>query len=205
MKDPIALYSLATVISGAVIVFLFYIPGLALYYFSNIAFFVALPTIVTLATRGISHRRITDTAVLFCGIAIIVGLSLKSYYRASALSSMQTPRQQSSFIASLLRVRDGLPLDAVLKPDPSVLADNPVIPCDARPFVFPAVSERPWLDVIPARDDCRYWHYGYAQYGITDSRQAVTVKARLLPGMTVHHWSPGSQDKSVDSEIRIVQ
>jgi len=98
LKDPIALYSLATVISGAAIVFLFYIPGLALYYFSNIAFFVALPTIVTLATRGISHRRITDTAVLFCGIAIIVGLSLKSYYRASALSSMQTPRQQSSFI-----------------------------------------------------------------------------------------------------------
>ncbi|MCB2262249.1 MAG: hypothetical protein LGR52_04820, partial [Candidatus Thiosymbion ectosymbiont of Robbea hypermnestra] len=189
-KDPVALYSSATVISGVSIVSLFYLPGAAAFYFSHIAFFVALPTVVTLATERLHQRRVRDTTLLFLGIALIVLASLKSYYRASALTSLQQPSEQSPLIESLLRVRDRSPLWIALKPDPSLPKNNPVARCDAQPFVFPAVSERPWLQVIPERDDCYYLYYGYAQYGITDARQSVSVKARLLPDMEVHQWSP---------------
>lgn len=192
-KDPVALYSFATVISGAAAVFSFYIPGLALYYFSNIAFFVALPTVATLATERLHRWRVRDTTLLFLGIALIVLASLRSYYRASAFASVPAPPRQSAFVESLLRVRDHLPLHIALQPHPSLLRDNPIRPCDAQPFIFPAISERPWLQVIPQRDDCYYQYYGYEQYGITDARQAVTVEARLLPEMEIRHWPPASQ------------
>lgn len=192
LKDPVALYSAATVIFGAVVVSLFYIIGNATYYFSDAAFFVALPMIVILATQQVDHWRMTSTTVLLFGIAMIIAPSLKCCYRANALSLVQPLRQQSPFIASLLRVRDRLPIDSVMKPAPSLLSENPVSHCSTQPFLFPAVSERPWIDVIPTRDDCRYYGFGYSQYGITDSQQSVTVPAQVLPGMTIHHWPPKS-------------
>ncbi len=192
LKDPVALYSLAAVIAGTMAVLLLFIPSGSVYYFSNPAFFTALPVIVTLATRQVGHRRVTGTAVLAVGILIILVSSLRDYYWASALSPSRVSRQQSPFIESLLRIRDEWPINVVIKADPAaVVTNNParLHHCTAIPFVFPAVSERPWMDVIPVRDDCRYFDWGYAQYGFTRSHQALTVKKpRLVPGMTIHHW-----------------
>ena len=133
-------------------------------------------------------------------------LGLEKLLPGSALSSAQAPPHRSAFIESLLRVRDELPVnDVALNPDPSRLQDNPVARCSAQPLVFPSVSERPWIDVIPEREDCYYLYYGYAQYGIADTRQSVTVEARRLPGMTIRHWLLGPQDKPVDSNLRAIQ
>ncbi|MCB2262250.1 MAG: hypothetical protein LGR52_04825 [Candidatus Thiosymbion ectosymbiont of Robbea hypermnestra] len=190
-RNPTALYSLATVLSGTLVISLFYLPGYTSCFFSDIAFLVALPTVVTLITRRIGRRRITGTAALALGISILVASNLQSYHRASASLSRRTPHQQHPFIESLLRVRDRSPTNITLKPAPSVLKENPFVRCSARPFVFPAISERPWTGVIPSYDDCRYLrYYGYAQYGISASHPLVTLEAPLLPDMTIHHWSP---------------
>ncbi len=201
LKNPVGLYSSAAVIAGAMVVLLFSIPDGSAYYFSNLAFFTALPVIVTLATRQIGRRRVTDMAALMFGIVILVGSSLKTGHWANALSSVRESRPRSPFVESLLRIRDELPINVVMKADPAaVVTNNPARHCATIPFVFPAVSERPWMDVIPVRDDCHYHHYGYAQYGFTKSQQALTVKPRLLPGMSIHHWPAAPED--MDSKLR---
>jgi len=78
---------------------------------------------------------------------------------------VRVSRQQKPFVESLLRIRDGLPINVVMQADPAaVVANNPAgfHHCTAIPFVFPAVSERPWIDVIPAGNDCHYLDYSYA-------------------------------------------
>lgn len=52
----------------------------------------------------------------------------------------------------------------ILEADSTLLAGNPVTLCRARPFVFPAVSERPWIGVMAQHSDCRYEDYGYENY-----------------------------------------
>ncbi len=51
----------------------------------------------------------------------------------------------------------------------------------ARPFGFPAVSERAWTGVL--EKGCAYVNYGYASYGITDEQATLTIPPVLLPGM----------------------
>jgi len=78
---------------------------------------------------------------------------------------VRVSRQQKPFVESLLRIRDGLPINVVMQADPAaVVANNPagLHHCTAIPFVFPAVLERPWIDVIPAGNDCHYLDYSYA-------------------------------------------
>jgi len=157
LKNPVGLYSLAAVVAGTMVVFLFFIPCGSVYYFSNLTFFTALPVTVTLATRQVDHRRVIGTVVLSFGILVILVPSLEDYHAASALSPARVSRQQSPFVESLLRIRDGLPINVVMQADPAVVvANNPagLHHCTAIPFVFPAVSKRPWIDVIPARNDC---------------------------------------------------
>ena len=57
---------------------------------------------------------------------------------------------------------------------------NPIDACAAQPFVFPAVSERPWMGVItPNNGKCSYQNYGYQQYKINPDTNQVTEKLGL--------------------------
>ena len=112
----------------------------------------------------------------------------RNFYSASVLYPARYAPKQSTFIDSLIEVRQTTPLNAVLRPDEEAFAHNPVARCTSQPFVFPAVSERPWVDVIVARNDCLYEGYLYGQYGITKSQQIVAVQPRLLPGMAIVSW-----------------
>ena len=68
-----------------------------------------------------------------------------------------------------------------------MLDENPVTQCNARPFVYPAISERIWVDVIEPADNCiynrfgftEYTNYGYQMYGLSAQNQRLSVVPEL--------------------------
>lgn len=186
-SSPLVVYSLAAVLAGAAIVSVFSIGGGSAGYFSNVAFFVSLPGLVAcvaywLAQRGLDHR-----LVLVAGIFIICLLGAKAFYAASRLHSNRLNPQTNELISQLQHMRLDAPLNVVWQPSSKTMAANPVERCMAQPFVYPAVSERPWTGVVSDGNDgrCSYYAYGYEQYGISDTIKRVTVAPRLLGNMVI--------------------
>ncbi len=186
LSTPIAVYSLAAVAAGLLISSTFAIPGGSAYYFSNVAFFVSLPAVVSMLTLG-WLRRVPDQRLWLGLVVIFVSLvSWPSYYRNSGLSPSHATRVENLLIDHLLIIRKTSPLNLVLRPNDDLLANNPVKRCTAQPFVYPAVAERPWIDVIQgAESACSYSNYGYSKYGISAEDRYVKMAPRLLSGMSV--------------------
>ena len=69
--------------------------------------------------------------------------------------------------------------------DAELLELAPIEAGTSRPFLFPAVSERPWVDVIVADGRCQYKDYGYREYGQINTGESGAVKTRIMPGMRV--------------------
>lgn len=188
-SSPLSVYTLAAVFAGAMIIILFRIPGGSAYYFSNVAFFVALPGVVALIALVLNRTRVSPALLLASGALLIGLLSVGSYYKASAFHPSRSSLQHSTLIDTLIELRQNKPMNLVLQPNSTGFANNPVSRCTAQPFVYPAISERPWVDVISIQNDCTYEYYGFGQYGITDSKQTVTIQPQLMPGMKVLRWS----------------
>nr|VFJ56686.1 MAG: hypothetical protein BECKFM1743C_GA0114222_101821 [Candidatus Kentron sp. FM]VFJ58039.1 MAG: hypothetical protein BECKFM1743A_GA0114220_102071 [Candidatus Kentron sp. FM]VFK11594.1 MAG: hypothetical protein BECKFM1743B_GA0114221_101961 [Candidatus Kentron sp. FM] len=208
LTEPIGVYSLAAVTAGSMIA-LFFNSERHGYYFTNVAFFIALPGVVALLAHWIGHLRVKNTRLLVFGAlsaSFLLVSWLRPHYPEGANFWLGRPlsQQQHPFIASLLRVRDWVPVDTAMKLDPAAKINHPVDGCVPRPLVFPAVSERPWIDVIAVRNDCVYSYFGYGRYGINRSQQRVTVQPRLLPGMTIRNY-PASTPNDVDSKDRTVE
>jgi len=188
VRNPLSVYSMATVTAGSLVVFLFSISGGSAYYFTNVAFFVALPGVVPLLAYTLGQRRVSSRPFLVFAILLVCLLNVRAFYRASFISPLHSVQMHSTFIDSLVEVRNRTSVNVVLQLTMGASVTNPVSECSAQPFVYPAVSERPWIGVIPPRSDCTYNNYGYSQYGITGSQQTVTVPPRLLPGMAILSW-----------------
>lgn len=136
-------------------------------------------------SRGFDER-----FLLGSGIAFIVVVSLSVYknlggaYDYRYLPLVYSGQAENPMISHLLKLRDSPP-NIVLQPSAELLADNPVKRCAAQPFVFPAVSERAWVDVVQGDGDCNYLYYGYAQYGLNRGDQRVSIQPKLLPEMLI--------------------
>ena len=186
-RSPLAVYSLAAVFAGVAIALTYSIAGGAVYYFSNIAFFVSLPGVIVLAVTllvrsGFDHRRI-----LIVGVFLISLLGLKGFYHASALVSYRAGHQASELIHQLQQMRTNASKQIVWRKNLQVQTINPVERCTAQPFLYPAVSERPWTDVVAEgnKAPCAYNGYLYEQYGITALDKHISKPPKLLPGMTI--------------------
>jgi hypothetical protein len=182
-KVPAAVYTLSAFSGGAAIIALFSIPGGSAYYFSNIAFFVTLPSVAVLAVKALEKWRMPSMLKIVACLLIVLALNVKGMKKHSFLSSARADQHQSAVVDMLMGIRSDTSTDVAFRADASMLVANPVKRCMAQPFVFPAVSERPWVGVITPRSDCFYQFYGYSQYGITDSRQQVTMLPVLISGM----------------------
>jgi len=152
------------------------------------------------AGRWIGQRQRKVPLFLGLGILLVCVLSVKGFYGKSALTSDRSVQLHSALIDSLMELRDRTPTDVVIQLDATVPAYNPIARCTAQPFVFPAVSERPWLDVIATRNDCTYQNYGYGSYGITTLQQRVTVPPQILPGMNQLSWPSVTTDLQSSSK-----
>jgi len=186
-RTPLSVYSLAAVVAGVLIVSAFAMPGGSAIYFSNVAFFVSLPGLVAMLATGMERLGGNQRWMLIFGVFLVSLLGFKSFYQASAFNHRHSAHKENDLINALSRLRNTSALQTVLRPSPDALASNPVKDCTAQPFVFPAVSERPWVGVINADPgSCAYIYYGYSQYGITPGKQGASIEPKLLPGMVIH-------------------
>ena len=195
LKMPMVAYSLASVAAGVLIIGLFRIPGGSAGYFSNVSFFVSLPVIVVLLSKGYDNnfntriKRIFSTKMLL-GItsALLFVLNFQYFYNAAnfrrTLSGYNAP-----YLDSLIALQLHSPINVVIQPNITELqqSHNYVTECAARPFLFPAISERPWVNVIEG--NCIYMYYGYELYGLTAKQNDVTVPRKLMPGMEEFSWT----------------
>lgn len=177
-----ALYLLAATFISMMIVSMFEIPGGSAYYFSNVAFFLALPALVYYIVLWISQRGTSCNHVSIYGAFLILLLGAKGIYGASWLSSTHFKFSDNELIFELQRVRADSLLNTVWEPNQNIMKKNPVKKCTAKPFLYPTISERPWLNVIND-EKCEYYAYGYELYGINSSNKQINVQARLMPNM----------------------
>lgn len=185
--SPAVVYSMASVAAGTLMISFLSIPGGADYYFSNVSFFVALPFAIVVAALYLQERfgQASANWLIGVGAAFVAVSSLSGYYHWSALDPVHRASPSSPLIERLVQLRGATGNHVVLAAQGSLLKlVNPVARCAAQPFVYPAVSERPWTSVIKTGDaDCDYLYYGYAQYGLGVGRP--TAQPALLPQMKV--------------------
>lgn len=193
-REPGALYSLGALGAGALIVTLFAIPGGSAYYFSNVSLFVSLPLVClgiarsyegeVVASRG---RMRLFQAVAIALLVLAAFIALRGAYRLSVTYRHSSP-EFSSLVSALLDIRNREDKNVVMMLGEVDALPNPQPTCWAQPFVYPAISERAWIGVMPPRSDCTYKYYNYVYYGLTDSNQQVSVPPKIPAGMSMIRW-----------------
>jgi hypothetical protein len=184
LHAPLSVYSLAALLAGACVASTFNAGGGAAFYFSNVAFFVALPGAAALLS-GWMQQYIAPQRFFLYLLVLICLLEWHGFAKNSLRYHQQyAAGQENTLISSLIKLRQASPTPVVQRAFPQTLANNPVQLCTAQPFVFPAVSERPWVGVLK-ETECLYTYYGYAQYGITKEQPQINLEPVLLPGMTI--------------------
>ena len=122
---------------------------------------------------------------------------------------------ESQLVDALLDLRGKTPKNVLLNAPPEVWKLGPIkFPGEiwespklngptwhsAGPFVYPAISERPWTGVIPPSrledptemrfQSGRYKFHGYALYDINIENGGVKGGAKLQKGMEFIEWNP---------------
>jgi hypothetical protein len=186
LGSPTVLLSLAAVAAGLPVALLLAIPGGSAFYFSNVALFVALPAVVALSAQTLRRALIAPVVL---GLGAVAAAALMGWKGLTAYASRgwdNQPRRNSPLVETLTLARDTTPAGAILRPAPGDLNQNPVGRCSAKPFVFPAVSERSWVGVVvEGPSKCEFVNYGYSRYGLKDGQPPVTVPVLILPGMVI--------------------
>lgn len=187
-RQPATIYCVSSFIAGMAIVAIFQIPGGAVYYFTNVAFFVALPLVVGIAAHHFNSLRFTHWPIL---VLILASVSwVKNHERPGIFWPNAVAIQKNRLVDELLQARTDSLRNAVLKPSKELPTDNPITICWGQPFIYPAVSERPWTNVVDFTKKCKYKYYGYESYGITDTKQKITNRPKLMQGMQIISWPP---------------
>ena len=191
---PGLILTAGSLIFGALISIIFKLPEGTAYFFFNVAFYVALPFWVILALQDIEtlsswyHERVgLNTRHLATGF-ILSALTLAmvmplDFYRYRTNSSFTL--RNDDFIRELSNLRNETPLNVTLKLRRGYRKDTVFSDCASRPFLYPALSERPWINLITPEDPCHYFFYGYPAYGISQQSNQITVEPRLPPGARV--------------------
>lgn len=187
IECPTSLFSLASFVLGFLAVMFLAIPGGSSGYFSYVSPFVAIPQVAYLFSQNFNCFTEKSKQAMRKGLIIfLLIISLACIGKGSFLTRLRlgVVDSRNEFVSLLINLRSQ-PRNTVFEITPSMKQLNPVERCTAKPFIYPALSEHPWLNVIVEDPDCFYQYYGYHNYGITDDSQKVTVQPKLLPDMTV--------------------
>ena len=150
LDDPQCRVLAGAVAAGLAIVFIFRIMGGSAYYFTSIAFFVSLPALLPLVVESFETSGGAGRTVLLA-VALAPFLFAMRVKWAEAADEYR-PAVRNELIAQLLQARRAVPRPWVLEVDAASAAVNPVSERFARPFVYPAVSERSWVAGAAACD-----------------------------------------------------
>lgn len=199
------IYVSISLLFGLGIILLFYIGGGSAFYFTNVAFFIAIlyfvPRFSNVFSEGFSQER---KLLVFLMILMVLisypGVLFQSKW--SDIRRGNVRRDESAidngkeFVAQMQQMRNSVPKNVILEPDLDLMLKNPQKQFNAQPFMLPAISEHAWVGVIRAPEPfevkvaqhLNYWSYGYEMYGITPTQQRVNVPARIPKGMKVESY-----------------
>ncbi|MEB3195568.1 MAG: hypothetical protein VKP62_00035 [Candidatus Sericytochromatia bacterium] len=126
--------------------------------------------------RGMLLRSLTVgvLAVPFLVVGVV------EWFEVPLRESKKGKRAENSLIARLVEIRDQASLNVAFKPLPGSISMLASSHCLARPFILPAVSERPWLNLISPEDGCELKNYLYNFYGVEPGHPDIGV-APVLP------------------------
>ena len=160
--DPVTFYSLAAVIGGVLVVMLPLLPKSTDYYFSSVALFVSLPWFIQIIAN-MEFPRIRRP--YFTALLIVLIFKSTKLMEKTFLERDQIPQQAHvNFINTLINVRDNYTDNIFIKPKNLEKAHNPINNCASKPFIYPAVTEKAWLNIINLNNNCQYEYYGYSRY-----------------------------------------
>lgn len=176
IKAPVSLYSLGAAAAGILAICLFEIAGGSAFYITNVSFFVALPWLVVYAAEALAAIPLGKAMgrARTAAISGVLGIAVVFYSAGGLVNVVSRSRAESResypIFDALLDLRDTAPLDVILTPDRDaadlVRKSFPGI-CWASPFLYPALTERPWAGVIVRDENCVTPLYGYMQYRLS--------------------------------------
>ena len=190
LRHPIAIYSLSAIVVGSLIIMNFYMYGGSEYYFSNIAFFISLPSFIIITTCIIEHYKIPAKLLITAIVVAMVFIKAPSILSKSFYSRPSFTKKHKKFVDQLIALR-GAGSNIALNPTGVFKTDNPVTRLCAQPFIYPAISEKPWINIIEKSNvPNKAWDpsYGYKNYKIDPTTLQVTVKPVLKPGMKIMNY-----------------
>lgn len=195
LRSPVSAYSFAAIGAGSLIVILYRIPGGSAYYFTNVAFFVSLPSLIgftALKLQQLFKKSIPHTFFVF-SLLLSGWLNAGAFLEMSQLGKARIyDGKNSELINKLDIIRESSPINEVQRASIDLIKINPVSSCSAQPFVFSAVSERAWVDLLKADDaSCLYEYYGYDQYFIPSNGHTALAPARLINDMWIKSQPDG--------------
>jgi hypothetical protein len=167
-RFPLIVINVGAVFFGVGPVLLLAIPGGSAYYFSNISMFVAMPLIVSIASGWVVGKNMWKSNMLIpaAGVIIILAFSAKPIINKFYKYNIKLNAPKNPVICELDNLRLQENKTAIYIPTQKMLQLNPVERFSARPFLFPAVSEKMWTGVLENSDAAiqEYKYYGYDDY-----------------------------------------
>ncbi len=196
LRSPAAAYSLAALCSGLFLAFTVTLTHGAVYYFTSVAIFVSLPGTLAFLNGWRPKRALPEHWLAAFALVVILGISHPAY-RAILQRSLAPPTAENTLVRSLVAAQNAAPQQIVFRASPEILALSPFSDCKARPFLFPAASERAWINVIEPDLECDLTDYGFEQYGVVGGRGPATVEPRLNASLKVEdfHLVPEPQTR----------
>jgi hypothetical protein len=200
LRNPLFLYVAGSTLAGLVLSCSYYDDNnIGTYYFSHPAFLLALPFFSAwLSGCGWWGLR-AETLAILSGL-LVSGVSAQSYYKYSRWAPLRERNEKCASVARELRkLRYSAPLDVTLRAAPDVAelplvksrSTEPRLKPTSQPFLFPAVSERPWTGVTGHRGTNRsenYITYGYLGYDMDRETGQMRSEPVLLEGMSIKEW-----------------
>ncbi len=161
------IFILSTTLFGIFIVSFFFIPGGSAYYFSNVAFFIALPTIIIYLINFYKflNNDLKKNVASVSFISIIFVIFSINYLNENHKLKINY-KNENQLIDNLIKIRNTTNTNIILNNNYKNLTFNSFDKCQSLPFLYPAISERAWTNVISFENSCIYKYYGYSEYSI---------------------------------------
>lgn len=157
------------------IISFFDIPGGAVYYFSNIPNILALPILIVLFSdlfdKTIKNKQFfLIVLAIFLYFAHIPIAQQTKYYKSSI------ELKKNDLVEYLLEMRinnDDLN-NNFYRIESDITKNNPIINCKFKPFLYPAISEKKWINLINDQN-CNYQNYGYDTHFLDKENKLIKL------------------------------
>ena len=81
-------------------------------------------------------------------------------------------------------------MNVTIKTNKDIISKNPIKNCNTSLFIYPALTERPWTGLLKESSNCKFFYYGFNQYGIDQSSGLISKiqHPKLIYNMELISW-----------------